>query len=134
MNGVAVLRNLLANNADLTALVPASRIQAGVLPQGTPLPSISITQVSGRDMNIPSPGPTRHVIDRVQVTVLAASYPAQKQIQAAVKDAAADKFPDASGISRVVVHTDGRGPDFMSEDANIYLGTADFRISYSEPT
>jgi len=132
MNGVVVLRQLLAGHAGLTALVPATSIGAGYLPQGTALPAVSITSVSSTDRNLPSQGATRHVSERVQVTVLAADYPSQKAVMAQVKKAAASKFPAVSGISAVTVHTDGQGPDFMDDAASIYMGTQDFRVTYTE--
>lgn len=132
MDGVAVIRQLLANNAALTALVPSARIAAGVLPQGTALPAISITLVSAVDRNIPAPGATRSVTARVQVTVIASTYPSQRQILAAVKKAAADTMPAVTGITAVVVHSDATGPDFMDEKATLYMGSQDFRISYNE--
>lgn len=134
MNGVIAIRQLLVGNAALIALVPAARISAGVLPQGTALPAVSVTSVSSVDRNIPNPGAKRHVRERVQVTVLAETYPSQKAVQAAVKKAAADEMPVVSGITDVVVHTDGAGPDFMDEAASIYLGTQDFSVSFNELT
>lgn len=132
MNGVAAIRQLLAGNAALTAVVPATKIAAGTLPQGTTLPAISIMLVSSVDRNIPAPVTKRRVTDRVQVTVMAATYPVQRQVLALVKRAAADTMPTVSGISEVVVHTDSAGPDFMDEKATIYLGSQDFRVSYNE--
>lgn len=133
MNGVATIRQLLVGHANLTALVPATRIAAGPLPQGTALPAISIALISSTDRNIPNQGTTRHVSERVQVTILAANYPSQRAVLAQVKAAAASKFPTVSGISNVTVHTDGRGPDFMDEGATIYMGTQDFRVTFTEP-
>lgn len=132
MSGVAAIRQLLAADAGLTALVPATRIAAGVMPQGTALPAVSIMSVSSVDRNIPNPGTKRQVVERVQVTALSATYPALQTILAAVRAAAADKLPTVSGLSDVVVHTDGAGPDFMDEAAAIYLSTQDFRVSYNE--
>lgn len=132
MNGIAAIRQLLAANQALTAIVPAARIAAGVLPQGTALPAISITLVSSVDRNIPAPVSKRRVTDRVQVTVLASTYPMQRQILAAVRKAAADTMPTVNGISEVVVHTESAGPDFMDEKATIYMGSQDFRVSYNE--
>lgn len=132
MNGVAALRQVLAADAALTALVPASRIVAGVMPQGTALPAVSITSVGANNRNLADPGANRHVSERVQATVLAANYPAQKAIMAAVTKAAADKFPTVSGLSAVTIHALSDGPDFMNEDASIYLGSIDFRITYLE--
>lgn len=132
MNGVAAVRQLLVAHAPLIALVPAARIQAGVLPINTSLPAISITSVSSTDRNIPNPGTYRHVVERVQVTVMAATYLSQKAVLAAVRKAAADKFPIVSGIIRVTVHTESGGPDFMDAEASIHMGSQDFRVTYSE--
>lgn len=131
-DGVAAVRQLLVANAPLLALVPAARIQAGVLPIGTALPAISIASVSKNDRNIPSPGANRHVSERVQVTAMASTYPSQKQVLAAVKKAAADKLPTVAGLIGVTVHTEVAGPDFMDADASIYIGTQDLRVTYSE--
>ena len=133
MNGVVALRSVLIADAALTALVPATRIAAGVMPQGTALPAISLTSVSTVDRNMPNPGTYRHVSERVQATVLAADYPTQKAILKAVKKAAADKIhPTVSGLSAVTIHTESGGPDFMDEAAAIYIGSIDFRVTFSE--
>lgn len=134
MDGVAAIRLLLTNDGAVTALVPASRISAGDLPQGVTLPAISIDHISGVDRNIPAPGATRHVTERVQVTSFAATYPALKTLQRAIKAACADTMPTVSGISAVVVHTDGQGPDFRDESNSIRMGTQDFRVSYTQNT
>jgi hypothetical protein len=138
-DGVATLKQLLHADATLLALVPAARIQAGVLPQGTALPTISITSVSKVDRNLMSPDTYRHVAERVQVTVHASTYPSQKAVLRAVRKAAADKFPTVSGLVNVTVHTDSAGPDFMIketdfESASIYIGSQDFKVTYSEQT
>lgn len=133
MSGVKAIVSLLTGNAALTAVVPAARIMAGVLPQGTALPHCSVMRVSATDLNIPTPATKRQVRELVQVTVLAATYPQQQQVLALVKKAAADQlYPTVSGISGVTVHTAGAGPDFMDETASIYIGTQDFTVIYNE--
>lgn len=134
MNGVATIRSLLVNDAGVTALVPSTRISAGDLPQGVTLPAISIDLISSVDRNIPSQGATRHVSDRVQVTTFAATYPALKSLQEAVKSACADKFPTIAGISNVVVHTQNQGPDFRDEENSVRMGTQDFRVTFIQTT
>ena len=47
MNGVVAVRSLMTGNAALTAVVPESRITAGVLPQGSNLPAIALMSISG---------------------------------------------------------------------------------------
>lgn len=132
MDGVAVVRQLLVADADLLELVPTSRIQAGALPQGVALPALSITTVSSVDRNLMNALDYRHVSERVQVSVLAATYPQMKQVLRAVRVAAADQFPTVTGLLHVTVHTDGLGPDFMNESASIYVTSQDFRVTYSE--
>lgn len=132
MNGVIVVRSLLVADTGVTALVPAVRIVAGMLPQGTSLPAISLMSVSSTDRNIPAPGPKRRVTERVQVTVLSASYPAAKAIIRAVRAGAADRMPAIDGLTDVTVHTDSAGPDFLDEETGIHMQTQDFRVSFNE--
>lgn len=133
MDGIAVMAELLTADAGVLALVPEERIGSGVLPIGTELDAISITRVSSIDRNIVSPGAERHVTERVQVTALAATYPRQKAILRAVKAAAADFVGEIAGLENVTVHTESAGPDFMDDQASIYLGSQDFFVGFSEP-
>ena len=132
MNGVIAVRTLLVTDTGMTALVPPARIAAGMLPQGTDLPAISLMSVSSVDRHIPAPGPKRRVTERVQVTVLAATYPQVKAILAAVRKAAADQMPTIDGLLDVTVHTDSAGPDFLDEETGIHMQTQDLRVSFNE--
>ena len=132
MNGVIAVRSLLVADTRVTALVPFARIAAGMLPQGTDLPAISLMSVSSVDRNVPAPGAKRRVTERVQVTVLARTYPEVKAILAAVRAAAADQMPAIDGLTDVTVHTDSAGPDFLDEETGIHMQTQDFRVSFNE--
>ena len=132
MNGVITVRSLLVGDAGLTALVSIARIAAGMLPQGTDVPAISLMSVNSIDRNVPAPGAKRRVTERVQVTVLARAYPEAKAILAAVRNAAADQMPAIDGITDVTVHTDSAGPDFLDEETGIHMQTQDFRVSFNE--
>ena len=132
MNGVIAVRSLLVADTGLTSLVPVARIAAGMLPQGTDLPAISLMSVSSVDRNIPAPGPKRRVTERVQVTVLARTYPEAKTLLAAIRAAAADQMPAIDGLFDVTVHTDSAGPDFLDEETGIHMQTQDFRVSFNE--
>lgn len=135
MNGVHAIRSVLVADAALTNLVPASKIAAGVLPQGTAAPFITLQSISSFDRNIPAPGAKRFVTERVQVSVVAKTYDQQQIIMAAVKKAAADKInPTVPGISNATIHTDSKGPDGINDDASLYIGSQDFRVKYSETT
>ena len=132
MNGVIAVRTLLVADTGITAIVPAVRIVAGTLPQGATLPAIALMSVSSVDRNIPAPGPKRRVTERVQVIVLAASYPAAKTIIRAVRAAAADRLPAIDGLTDVTVHTESAGPDFLDEETGIHMQTQDFRVAFNE--
>jgi hypothetical protein len=132
MDGVAAVKQVLHADGTLTGLVPTARIIAGALPQGVTLPAIALESIAKVDRNILHPGSDRHVNERVQVTVLAKNYPSQKAIMRAVRHAAADTFPTVSGLANVTIHTDGAGPDLITDDASIRIGTQDFRVDYVE--
>jgi len=132
MNGVIAVRSLLVADTGVMALVPAVQIVAGTLPQGTTIPAVALMSVSSVDRNIPAPGPKRRVTERVQVTVLASSYPAAKTIIRAVRAAAADRMPAIDGLTEVTVHTESAGPDFLDEETGIHMQTQDFRVSFNE--
>jgi len=132
MNGVIAVRSLLVGDTGVTALVPEMRIAAGSLPQGTALPAVSLMSVSSVDRNIPAPGLKRRVTERVQVTVLARTYPEAKTLIAAVRAAAADQMPSIDGLADVTVHTDSAGPDFLDEETGIHMQTQDLRVSFNE--
>ncbi|MDP3650902.1 MAG: DUF3168 domain-containing protein [Rhodoferax sp.] len=134
MSGVKIIRALLAADAALTALVPAVRIVAGVVPQGTALPAVAITEVSRVDINALKPGAYARSTSRVQVTVMAASYPMQKQILGAVRHACRDKVGTIAGVGGVSVLLDSTGPDFNDSDTGFYMQSQDFKVSFIEPT
>ncbi|KPH60354.1 DUF3168 domain-containing protein [Novosphingobium sp. ST904] len=132
MDGTAALVAVTTADARMTALVPAARIMAGVLPQGTLLPAISIMRVSSVTRKTLSKQSKTRVTQRVQATIHAATYDEQAAVQKMLVAVADATFPDVDGITEVTVHHDGGGPDFMDEPASLYLGTEDFRIAYNE--
>ena len=134
MSAVKIIVELLTAYAPLTALTTTSRIIAGVIPQGTALPAVAITEVSSVDRNIVNAGALRHVTSRVQVTVMAANYPSQKVLIGHVRKACADQIGTISGVSDVAIHTDSKGPDFNDPDAGFYMQSQDFMVSFNEST
>ena len=130
MSGVSVVRYLLANDSTLTVTVPAARIKAGILPINTTLPAISITQISGNRIDVIKHGSNEHITERVQVTVLATTYPQQKEILELVKHA----LPATRGtVNSVVVDSieqDFTGPDLYNDDPVIYEQSVDYFVKY----
>lgn len=134
MSAIKVIRALLLADAATLAITPASNIIAGVLPQGSALPALAITEVSRTDRNILSPGSHARSTARVQVTIFTTSYPAQKALLQAVRHACRDKRGTVAGIQNVAVLLDGTGPDFNDSDTSFFMQTQDFMVGYTEPT
>jgi hypothetical protein len=133
MDGVAAVRAALVADTALAGLVPDDRVIAGPLPLNVTLPALSLMSISKVDLNTPAPGATRFVRERVQVMVYARNYPQQKEVMRAVRHAAADKINFSAGeIRNVTIHTDSAGPDLMTEDASVWIGSQDLMTTYTE--
>lgn len=131
MSGVAIIRYLLANDAGLTASVPASRIMAGVIPINAALPAISVMQISGMPHNmIGMASTTRLFKDRVQVTVMCADYPATKTIFTLIKAALPVSRGTVNGFTCDSILPDNQGPDFFDQETNIYMQSFDYIVNY----
>jgi hypothetical protein len=131
MSGVKVVRYLLANNAPLIAVVPATRIAAGVIPQGSALPAIEVSHLSGTwrsEISAQSGYCTAHV----QVTVLASTYAQQKQIMALIRTAVPRTRGTINSVNVDCILRDSDGPDFRNDEAGIYMQSQDFFVKYNE--
>lgn len=134
MSGAAIIRALLAADAAVTAYVPASRIYVGVVPQGTPLPNISTSTISQRELDtVARLGPRITLRERVQVTVHAPSYPAQKAILKAARLGPGTHRGTVVGFDVKAVQPDTVGPDLNGgEDDGIYEQSRDFIVTFAE--
>lgn len=131
MSDVKAICHLLMNNAPLIAVVPAAKIMAGLIPQGTVLPAIAVSHVSGvwRDEVSQQSGYCRA---RVQVTVMASNYPQQKEIMALVRAAVPRRPGTVNGVAVDAILREPDGPDFRDDDAGIFLQAQDFMVGYNE--
>ena len=132
MSGVAIIRSILAANTALTAQVPATKILAGVIPLNTVLPAISIAQISGVQNNTLGMNGAKYLAtDRVQVTVMAKTYPTQKQILELVRAAC----PNTRGIINTFacdsILPDTTGPDIYDSENIIYFQSLDFKVTFA---
>ena len=130
MSDVKVVSYLLANNAGLTAVVPAAQILSGVIPQGTPLPVLCVTHVSNPRAQLIS-GPAACVA-RVQITVQTSTYPSQKQVLALVRAALPRTHGTVNGVKVESLVHDMEGPDFRDDEAGIFMGSQDVIVTYNE--
>lgn len=132
MSDVKAVRYLLANNASLIAVVPAARIFSGVIPQGTTLPALGVSHVS--TVRRQAVSNDTFCTARVQVTVLAATYPTQKSILALVRAAVTRKPGTVNSVKVDTILKDLEGPDFRNDavDPPIYMQSQDFIVHYTE--
>lgn len=131
MSDVKAVRYLLANNATLIAQVPAARIMAGPLPQGTAVPAISVTHVSTVRRHAVAATAKEVCTSRVQVTVLADTYPMQKSILTLVRAALPRSRGTVNGVNVEAILIDSEGPDF-TDDAGLFIGSHDFTVTFTE--
>ena len=131
MSGVTAIVYLLKNNAPLIAVVSASKIAAGRIPQGTALPAIEVSHISGVwRSEISDQG--SYCTARVQVTVLASTYAQQKQIMALIRTAVPRTRGTVNSVNVDCILRDADGPDFRDDDAGIYCQTQDFFVKFNE--
>lgn len=130
MSGVALVWYKLSQSANLTAVVPATRIKAGVLPQGTALPAISVTLVSGMTRLHLAASSGLHT-DRVQITVDAASYPQVRQILALCRAALPYTRGTVNSIVCDSILPDIEGPDGFDDLLKTYFQSQDYIVRWS---
>lgn len=130
MSGVAIIRYKLANSANLTAVVPATRIQAGVLPQNTAIPNISVTEVSGVE-GLQLSKASGLCTDRVQVTVDATTYLQVRQILALCRAALPYTRGTVNGIACDSILPDIKGPDGFDDLLKTHFKSQDYIVKWS---
>lgn len=132
MSGVIIARRLLTDSAAVVAVVTAARIIAGVLPQGTALPAIAVTDVSSTDRQTVKGAVLILVTERVQVTVIAATYPDVKILMKLVRSACRDKVGTVGAFTGTTCHLDSKGPDFIDPDVGFFMQSQDLRVTFKE--
>lgn len=140
MSGVAIVRHLLASNAALISVVPASRIKPGVLPLNIALPAIAVSHISGQQHNNLAMASNQYLVtDRVQVTVLAkdvegiapySGYQKIKEILALVRSALPLSRGTNNGFLTDAVMPDFEGPDIYDPETLLFSQSVDYRVTY----
>jgi hypothetical protein len=135
MSGVAIIRYLLANNAALIAVVPATRIMAGALPLNTALPAISVQQ-SGMDerLNVAMSNAKVMQTERVIMSIKTATYPEQHTLLTLVEAACPHTRGAVNGFDVDSILPDATGPDLFLPEENIYLQDKSFTVRFNEST
>lgn len=138
MSGVRVIRYLLANNANLTAVIPATRIMAGNIPLNTALPAISVTQIDSVPLNLIRTNEANKVhTDRVQVTAFyndptgspsGTGYPGLKAAMVLILAACPSQYATVNGISVLSIQPQSEGPDFQED--KVHSSSRDFIVRW----
>lgn len=138
MSGVAVVRYLLAHYGSLTAVAPAARIVAGELPINTPMPAISIKQISSVRRNTVGMNETKTLVtERVQATVLMPAtkdyeYPALQSAMTLVRKACPNQRGTVAGVSVDSILPDIEGPDLEGPTPESIARSQDFFVRWHE--
>lgn len=129
MTGGDIIVDLLNAYAPLGAVVPATRIKLGALPDGMTLPALLVRTVSSIDRQTLKRRARVRQTDRTSVTVRAASFREQRAIIALVRAACAGRTGDLSSATGVSVLTAGLGPDLLGP-GDSFEQAQDFKVSF----
>ncbi|WCT75034.1 hypothetical protein PQ455_07415 [Sphingomonas naphthae] len=133
MSAVEIIGAVLAADAAFVAAVPEGQFDYWDLPQGTPLPSVLLTEISRVEPPALSGKTLGPVIERIQATVRANSGEERKAILDLIRDACRGRTGTIAGCLNVAVLLAGDGPQFKDADAAIYIGSTDLRVSFIKP-
>lgn len=134
MSGVAIIRKLLTQYAPVLALVPATRIHAGQIPQGEVLPAIGVSEISVVEISTiarRTAGKTSRA--RVQVTVLSKNYTEMKNVIKACALGSGVHTGTVQGYDVKAITQEGIGPEIPPGDDLILEQSRDFMVTFSEP-
>lgn len=139
MSAVAIVCKLLKSVPALTALVPATKIYAGYVPQGTVLPAIGVAEISANEeWTTRRRTATTMVRARVQVTVYTKeNYALMKDLLLLCKlggSVHTGEITTAPGKTYAVnsVLPWGVGPEIPPADDKIYEQSRDFMVTFAE--
>lgn len=134
MSGAAIVRQLLAQDPVVGALVPANQIRAGIVPQGTAMPAIGVHTISESEEGTMSRRyPQKLMRERVQVTVYGgADYAMMKKLMKATALGPGTHRGNVVGFDVRSVMPWGVGPEIPPGDDKIYEQSRDFMVTFVE--
>jgi hypothetical protein len=136
MSATVIMRALLGARSQVTSIVPRERIFIGNVPQGTPLPAVSLRDVGGGEIEtVARRRPNSTIQARVQVTVYAGTYEKQEELLLACKLGDGVHTGIVNGYHCNSVLPRGVGPALASGDitsGKIYERSRDFMVTFKE--
>jgi hypothetical protein len=133
MRAEKAITALLLDTAGVAALV-SDRVYPGQLPQGTRLPAAVVEHIDTNELTtLDAAAEFGLVRSRIQVTVLASTYPAQKALLEQVRLACNYQRGSIAGVWVVSVIRDTVGPDLRDDDRGVFYQSVDFQVTHQEP-
>ena len=133
MSGVSILRELLATDPRVLALVPSDRVVAGVLRQRATLPAVLVHQVGdSEEPTLARNLRSRMMRERVQVTVLANSWESMKDVMKATALGRGVYTGVVKGYKVNSVLPLGANPEMPAGEEGIYEQSRDFMVTFQE--
>jgi hypothetical protein len=129
MSGTAIISELLVTDEWLAELAGKGQIKEDRLPDGVALTAILLRTVSGVDRQTLKRGTFVRTVERIAVTVRAASVRDRKASIDRIRAACAGKIGDFAGCFRVSVLTAGLSPTMIGP-GDSFEQTQDFRVSF----
>lgn len=134
MTPSSVIYELLAASAQLADLVPADRLRVDEITQGTPMPAVSIEQISVVPLGaMDAQADFSLVTGRIQVTAHAKNRPDLDAILSAVRRACDYQRGEIIGLQVASTLSDTEGPDMKNSALGINYRSLDFLVTYHRP-
>jgi hypothetical protein len=133
VSGVAIIRELLARDPAVVVMVPADRIVAGLLKQGSPIPALTAHQVGDTEAETTARNLSlRMMRERVQVTALAKDWVTMKKIIKAASLGGGVYTGTVLGFKVCSVLPLGANGEIPPGEDGIYEQSRDFMVTFLE--
>lgn len=129
MTGADIIGALLLADDDIPALVAVADIKGGRLPDDVDLPALLVKVTSTVERQKLKRSAFTRTVDRVSVTVRAATYEDQREAIRLVRKCCAGRTGDIAGALGVSILTAGAGPE-VDGPGNTFERTQDFHVSF----
>ena len=130
MSAESAVTALLLAAAPVTALVD-TRVYPGMLPEGIALPALVVEHISSvRLGRLDASAATHPVRTRMQINLLAKTYPQLKALRDAVTAALQYQRGSLGGSSVISVLPDSEGPDTHDPAMGVFHQPIDFMVTH----
>lgn len=129
ITGASILGGVLRDDANFVALVPLGNIKGGRIPAGASLPVAMVRTTSSIELAKLKRGAVKRMVDRITLTIRAASWSDQQKLIAMAQSVAGGRTGDIGGALRVAIRALAAGPD-LDGPGDSFEQSTDFRVTY----